>query len=88
MELLEPLKSQEFTDEQKQYLLGFFSAAAERAKPFVGHTAAGLITADPTLARSTKRTKRKRRTSAPRFPIFVERKSGSMRKIRSISGTN
>jgi ferredoxin-nitrite reductase len=49
MELLEPLKSQELTDEQKQYLLGFFSAAAERVKPFVGHTAAGLITADPTL---------------------------------------
>ncbi len=49
MELLEPLKSQEFTDEQKQYLLGFFSAAAERAKPFAGHTAAGLITADPDL---------------------------------------
>ena len=49
MELLEPLKSQEFTDEQKQYLLGFFTAAAERVKPFVGHTAAGLITADPTL---------------------------------------
>jgi ferredoxin-nitrite reductase len=49
MELLEPLKSQEFTDEQKQYLVGFFSAAAERVKPFVGHTAAGLITADPTL---------------------------------------
>jgi ferredoxin-nitrite reductase len=50
MELVEPLKSQDFTDEQKQYLLGFFSAAAERVKPFVGHTAAGFITADPTLA--------------------------------------
>jgi ferredoxin-nitrite reductase len=50
MDLLEPLKSQDFTDEQKQYLLGFFSAAAGRAQPFVGHTAAGLITADPTLA--------------------------------------
>ena len=50
MKLLEPLKPQDFTDEQKQYLLGFFSAAAERAKPFVGRTAAGLITADPTLA--------------------------------------
>ncbi len=50
MELLESLKSREFTDEQKQYLLGFFSAAAEREKPFAGHTAAGLITADAALA--------------------------------------
>ncbi len=50
MELLEPFKSQEFTDEQKQYLLGFFSVAADRAKPFVGHTATGLLTDNPTFA--------------------------------------
>ena len=54
MELLDPLKSQEFTDEQKQYLLGFFSAAAVRSKPFVGHTAAGLITANSAFATVNK----------------------------------
>jgi len=54
MELLEPLKSREFTDQQKQYLLGFFSAAAERTKPFVGHTADGLITNDPISGSANK----------------------------------
>lgn len=50
MELLELLKPQEFTDEQKQYLLGFFRAAAERTKPSAGQNLAGLITADPASA--------------------------------------
>ncbi|MDQ2833941.1 MAG: NirA family protein [Acidobacteriota bacterium] len=37
-----------FTPEQQQYLQGFFSGAAQRgAIPFVGHTASGQITADP-----------------------------------------
>ncbi len=37
-----------FTAEQKEYLLGFFAAAAQRsAHAFVGHTDAGLITNDP-----------------------------------------
>ena len=41
--------SNQFTDEQKQYLQGFFAAVAQRGcLPFVGHTADGLITADPT----------------------------------------
>jgi ferredoxin-nitrite reductase len=36
-----------FTTEQKEYLQGFFAGVAQRrAVPFVGHTAAGLITAD------------------------------------------
>jgi len=39
---------EEFTAEQKQYLQGFFAAVAQRGvAPFVGHTADGLITADP-----------------------------------------
>ena len=41
--------SNQFTDEQKQYLEGFFAAVAQRGcVPFVGHTSDGLITADPT----------------------------------------
>jgi len=39
----------EFTSEQKQYLQGFFSGVAQRLPaPFVGHTASGFITNDPT----------------------------------------
>ena len=38
----------DFTQEQKEYLLGFFSSVAQRGLvPFVGHTANGLITDDP-----------------------------------------
>jgi ferredoxin-nitrite reductase len=38
----------EFTSEQKEYLQGFFAGVAQRGfNPFVGHTAGGLITADP-----------------------------------------
>ncbi len=49
MEVLSEIKSAEFTQEQKQYLLGFFAAAAIQGirQPFVGHTAAGLITHEP-----------------------------------------
>lgn len=37
-----------FTTAQKEYLRGFFAGVAQRgAIPFVGHTASGLITADP-----------------------------------------
>jgi len=37
-----------FTAEQKEYLLGFFAAAMQRGmRPFVGQTAAGLLTDDP-----------------------------------------
>ena len=37
-----------FSEEQKQYLQGFFAGVAQRGlQPFVGHTASGLITADP-----------------------------------------
>ncbi|QNI38386.1 NirA family protein [Edaphobacter sp. 4G125] len=36
----------DFTEEQKQYLQGFFTGVAQRPMPFVGHTADGLITAD------------------------------------------
>jgi ferredoxin-nitrite reductase len=38
-----------FTPAQKQYLEGFFAALAAQM-PFVGHTASGQITADPTSA--------------------------------------
>jgi ferredoxin-nitrite reductase len=42
---------QEFTTEQKDYLRGIFSSVAELgAHPFVGHTATGLLTNEPTLA--------------------------------------
>lgn len=38
----------EFTEQQKQYLQGFFAGIAQRGLvPFVGHTAEGLITSDP-----------------------------------------
>ena len=38
----------EFTNEQKEYLHGFFAGLAERGlRPFVGHTATGLISSDP-----------------------------------------
>ncbi len=47
MEVLSATNSAEFTAEQKQYLLGFFAATTQRyPQPFVGHTAAGLITHD------------------------------------------
>ncbi len=37
-----------FSAEQKEYLLGFFAGAMQRgARPFVGHTASGLLTDDP-----------------------------------------
>ena len=39
----------EFTNEQKEYLHGFFAGLAERGlRPFVGHPVSGLITNDPT----------------------------------------
>lgn len=48
MEVLSEVNSAEFTQEQKQYLLGFFAAAMQRMpQPFVGHTATGLITHEP-----------------------------------------
>ena len=48
MEVLSEINSAEFTPEQKQYLLGFFAATMQRMpQPFVGHTAADLITHDP-----------------------------------------
>jgi ferredoxin-nitrite reductase len=48
MEVLSEINSAEFTQEQKQYLLGFFAAATQRMpQPFVGHTPAGLIAHDP-----------------------------------------
>jgi ferredoxin-nitrite reductase len=43
--------SEEFTDEQKQYLQGFFTGLAQRGlAPFAGQTASGLITNDPAQA--------------------------------------
>jgi len=43
------INSAEFTIEQKGYLQGLFAGIAHRGlTPFVGHTAAGLITCDPT----------------------------------------
>ncbi len=37
-----------FSAEQKEYLLGFFAGTMQRgARPFVGHTASGLLTDDP-----------------------------------------
>jgi ferredoxin-nitrite reductase len=51
MEILEPLNFTEFSAEQKDYLRGFFTSAIERnGNPFVGHTAAGLLTNDPASA--------------------------------------
>ena len=38
--------SASFTDEQKNYLQGFFAGAMQR-QPFAGHTAAGTLTNDP-----------------------------------------
>jgi ferredoxin-nitrite reductase len=55
MEVLSATNSAEFTAEQKQYLLGFFEGALQRgAQPFVGQTAAGLITHDPASAASNQ----------------------------------
>ena len=43
------IDSAEFTSEQKEYLQGFFGGIARRGLiPFVGETADGLITCDPT----------------------------------------
>ncbi len=40
--------SESFTDEQKQYLQGFFSGLVQRGlAPYAGHTATGLITNEP-----------------------------------------
>jgi ferredoxin-nitrite reductase len=51
METLELLNSAAFTAEQREYLLGFFTGAMQRGgQPFVGHTSAGLLTADAASA--------------------------------------
>jgi ferredoxin-nitrite reductase len=43
------INSAEFTDKQKEYLRGFFAGVSQRGlTPFVGHSADGLITNDPT----------------------------------------
>lgn len=48
MESPAPDNPSAFSVEQKEYLLGFFAGAMERGvRPFVGHTGAGLLTADP-----------------------------------------
>ena len=48
MEALATNPSASFTAEQQQYLLSFFAGALQRSmRPFVGHTAAGLITDSP-----------------------------------------
>jgi ferredoxin-nitrite reductase len=42
------INSAEFTNEQKEYLRGFFAGVSQRGlTPFVGHTADGRITNDP-----------------------------------------
>ena len=48
MESLAPDNPVAFSSEQKEYLLGFFAGAMQRGvRPFVGHTATGLLTDDP-----------------------------------------
>jgi ferredoxin-nitrite reductase len=48
MDTLEIPSSTAFSEEQKQYLLGFFAGATQTgALPFVGRTQSGLITHDP-----------------------------------------
>src|SRR5579863_3897502 len=48
MESLAPQNPAAFTAEQKEYLLGFLAGSMQRGvQPFVGHTAAGLLTSDP-----------------------------------------
>ena len=48
MNSLEIPNSQAFSAVQKEYLRGFFAGATDRgAQPFAGHTATGLVTADP-----------------------------------------
>ncbi len=42
--VLAPETTATFSDEQKEYLRGFFTGAAQRLRPFVGHTATGLLT--------------------------------------------
>jgi ferredoxin-nitrite reductase len=46
MECFTGTQGSSFSPEQKEYLLGFFSAAIER-RPFVGQTSGGLLTDDP-----------------------------------------
>jgi ferredoxin-nitrite reductase len=48
MESLAPQNPAAFSAVQKEYLLGFFAGAMQRGvQPFVGHTASGLLTNDP-----------------------------------------
>ena len=48
MESLAPQNPAAFSAEQKEYLLGFFAGMVRGGvRPFVGHTAAGLLTNDP-----------------------------------------
>lgn len=50
MESLAPNNPATFSTEQKEYLLGFFAGAMQRAaRPFVGYTSSGLLTDDPSL---------------------------------------
>lgn len=51
--------NQSFTPAQKEYLCGFFAGVAQRGViPFVGHTASGLITADPASGLVNEATER------------------------------
>jgi ferredoxin-nitrite reductase len=48
MESLAPDNPAAFSQEQKEYLLGFLAGAMQRGvRPFAGHTASGLLTDDP-----------------------------------------
>lgn len=48
MNISSTVNTAEFTEEQKQYLQGFFEGIEQRGLvPFAGHTASGLITNDP-----------------------------------------
>jgi ferredoxin-nitrite reductase len=50
-----PVSATEFSVEQKQYLQGFFAGVAQRGLvPFVGQTAAGLITNEPAPGRTNQ----------------------------------
>jgi hypothetical protein len=78
----------EFTQEQKQYLQGFFAGIAQRAPvPFVGHAQNGLITNDPASGLPNQAAVDTKPGATPPSPISQGKSAGSTSRIRSPSGT-
>ncbi len=84
------INSAEFTDEQKEYLRGFFAGVSQRGLiPFVGHTADGRITNDPASGLPNRsRSNPSHSGSTLPSPISPRKSVGSSSRIPSPFGTS